>query len=208
MPRRTKLAPSIAKPVPHKTFRLILITYQGVKMFYDPVSGRATDDLRSGMLPYETTLELWRDGKQIAEAKHKIIGGPHDMTDTFDGTRPLVRSERYDEELVRRGVFHQKGHVYGGIILSRSKDFHPNDEIVLHLPTTPHPFREERTVDGWFAHATRQDRDAVVEYRRERDAWKKIERTIHEKAFDAFWNTFHEKPWREALQAAEAMTYP
>ncbi len=185
-----------------KTFRLTVVMYNGVKMFFHPSTKRATAELRADQVPCLTLIELRRMGELLAHAKSTLVGW-NDLTFAFEGTKPLVEKHAFLLREAGRHMYVPRIDASGGLISVLSRGVHIGDELVLNFPLT-HVLGEKQVVNQQFAQTTLSTQDDVVEAYYVRQAWNQIWKMMPTKELASqFWYRHGEKPWREALRLAK-----
>lgn len=202
MTRRSSAAKTLVPQPLFKTFRLLVVMYEGAKMFFDPITKRAMSELYAGHLPYQSTIELRRNGECVARATATIVGS-RDLSSAFEGTAPLVVRDAWLEQ--EAGRDYQRAGSFGSTISVRRAGIRIGDELIIMLPRKQTLNCEPRLgVNQWFVNMTLPTQDAVVDARRGDRAWKQIEKMMpNEKIAADFWFRHNEKPWREALRIAK-----
>lgn len=202
--KRRRKAYQPPPPPTFKTFRLIVIKYEGVKMFFDPVSKRAALEIRCGNVPYQTTLEWRRHEELLATAKMDIVGNCHDLASAFEGPRPLVKPDN-SLRLTALNDYTRRGpRELGNKVSVGTRQILVGDELLVIMPRKYCRIDRKLGVNQWFAEATLLSREAAVDAHNHTRAWRKIDKMIPDvqKRID-FWFKHREKPWKQALRLAK-----
>lgn len=195
---------------PNQTLVFVIVDHEGTKLFFEPMSRRATGEIFAIRLPSESEIELRREGSLVAKANSLMsICGDKSYESFFHGPAPLVTKSSFAE----RSVCSPQVYVHDDLrlaygIQARSRGLRVGDEVHIklkHLIDEGEQPPKEKSLAEWCKKLTEPSAEAAAKSQKARRAEEEIYRILGGKRADRFFDRHGEEPPYVQLQLAKKL---